>query len=520
SFPAFIIVAVIVAVGLFQLAGYATKKYNFTPNFASINRRRALMMVAGVAGVFIAVSIYFGIHGELGSYYKWTPFYAVPNALADIIAKKLPNIAGDSYVGGSREATSFMSQWNEVFRYYNAFVVPIGLGLLGLIMGLSCTVIQVIARLKNNSESSVETPLDSQPDRPMDKSTRSFVLLLGVWWVLDMLMAWVSPRSYVQYFLPLNGSGAMLGSYVIYRCLKNNAWFIALAAVWIVTHFLLIRLLPDFSLRDLAAVPGNWSLIVENYRANFYLRFIPLVLAVAGFFGLKHVKPTPVRPLVLTLLCGIMVLWFNTSNFSAYQAQASQVDSNQGWMQLAQQLKENSKPDDTLYVWGWFPGIYVHAERFTPARKPSYSDMHTDSPSVVYNKIRHLVQELEKSPPLYIIDSQKFHFPYYKHPNFELWPHWADAQKKGFHFYRYSGSAPGPFFKLSEWEQVRAFHFKAVESMTLALLKNAKVDPAVAAQLAERERLRHEVMAPLREFVMENYTPLSGGGGMVIFKRK
>ena len=43
-----------------------------------------------------------------------------------------------------------------------------------------------------------------------------FVLLLGVWWVLDMAFVWVSPRSYEQYYLPLTASAAMLGGYLVW----------------------------------------------------------------------------------------------------------------------------------------------------------------------------------------------------------------------------------------------------------------------------------------------------------------
>ena len=46
-----------------------------------------------------------------------------------------------------------------------------------------------------------------------------------------MVFVWVSPRSYVQYYLPLTASGAMLGAYLIalYRdklssAIKKGKW--------------------------------------------------------------------------------------------------------------------------------------------------------------------------------------------------------------------------------------------------------------------------------------------------------
>jgi len=34
-------------------------------------------------------------------------------------------------------------------------------------------------------------------------------------------------------------------------------------------------------------------------------------------------------------------------------------------------IQERSQPTDTIYVWGWVPGIYVQAERLSRRRRPS-----------------------------------------------------------------------------------------------------------------------------------------------------
>jgi len=195
--------------------------------------------------------------------------------------------------------------------------------------------------------------------------------------------------------------------------------------------------------------------------------------------------------------------------------------------QVARYIRQNSAPDDGLYVWGWIPGIYVQAQRFSPALKPSYSDMHSDRVRQVRFQILKLLEKLEANPPLYIVDTQKFHFPYYDHPIFDLWPRWADGKRGRFHF-RYHPSQPAQKTKLLSVKESKKFHdlyLRQVEDWTYMLLVNSNrkggaVESEKARQMAITERRRHEKMCPLRDFVMQNYNLVPLRTGIYVFRRK
>ncbi|MFB0552683.1 MAG: ArnT family glycosyltransferase, partial [Phycisphaerae bacterium] len=83
----------------------------------------------------------------------------------------------------------------RVFRWYRALILPIALAIGSIII----RIFRIISVRLNKSKSVIKTPYDR------------FVLLFAAWWFLDMAFVWISPRSYVQYYLPLNASAAMLG---------------------------------------------------------------------------------------------------------------------------------------------------------------------------------------------------------------------------------------------------------------------------------------------------------------------
>ncbi|GAI57673.1 unnamed protein product, partial [marine sediment metagenome] len=87
----------------------------------------------------------------------------------------------------------------RVFRWYRLLILPIALALGSII-------IRVIILISNRVSS-----IEHRASRSYDR----FVLLFAVWWFLDMVFVWISPRSYEQYYLPLNASAAMLGGYLI-----------------------------------------------------------------------------------------------------------------------------------------------------------------------------------------------------------------------------------------------------------------------------------------------------------------
>lgn len=184
------------------------------------------------------------------------------------------------------------------------------------------------------------------------------------------------------------------------------------------------------------------------------------------------------------------------------------------WEQIGDYIRKNSKPDDGLYVWGWIPGIYVQAQRFCPAKEAAESNMHTDPPRRLGGKIDALVEQLRNNPPLFIVDSQKMHYPYNTHPVFDLWPRTSGKEPK---FWPVRPDLTEKFNQQLN-QQVEKYVYGA---LTHPKRPAGPLDPEKARRLAQLERQRHEQMLPLRNFVMTNYKPVFGPkSGMFLFKLK
>jgi hypothetical protein len=224
-----------------------------------------------------------------------------------------------------------------------------------------------------------------------------------------------------------------------------------------------------------------------------------------------------------------MFFLYNTKNFGEFNKRVQRVSQSkaESWIQVGQYLRERSLPQDGIYVWGWLPGIYVKAQRFSSANRPSYSDMHSDEPGVVKWKINKTVRQLSADPPKYIVDPHKIHFPYYDHPIFDLWPRWQDEKKREF-FMRYHRMQPEVKTKLlgpGDMKKYGELNYRQVEKITYMRLthpnrKGGPIESKKARQMARSERQRHENMAPLRNFVMENYKPINLNTSVYIFQYK
>ena len=102
------------------------------------------------------------------------------------------------YITEHRKLIPFSQQWPIVLRYYGLLILPVALA----IGAIAARLVRMICSI-------------ASPDKIKPKTYDRFVLLLAIWWVLDMAFVWISPASYEQYYLPLNASAAMLGGYLI-----------------------------------------------------------------------------------------------------------------------------------------------------------------------------------------------------------------------------------------------------------------------------------------------------------------
>ncbi len=354
---------------------------------------------------------------------------AEPNAIAGtvqpppvkqgLLMKFMPAYVRDSWQILKPEQTKQAKL--RVFRWYRVLILPIALALGSIII----RIVSLISSKFNKSKSTIKTSYDR------------FVLLFAVWWLLDMTFVWISPRSYEQYYLPLNASAAMLGGYLIaiyHNKVKSNAYNPKWVAVGILGLLLMI------------------------------------IMSQHIFFGLK--KSPHTGAIYRDRATG------NPKKDKGYAQKMNEISLRKrqnykgSWEAVGEYIRNNSTPNDKIYVWGWVPGIYVAAQRLSPTPKAFEGTMHTLSPEVLSERIDEILNAFEKAPPKFIVDSRKDHFPWDR-PPLELWP----RTQKGF---------------LPANEQIAGQY----DEMYAKLLRE-KIEPD--------EALRYEAMKPFREFVMKNY---------------
>jgi len=274
-----------------------------------------------------------------------------------------------AYISKGRTMIPMSELGPRVFRYYKLLILPIVLALGSIV----CAVLRLItARLR------------SEPDTNAPVGSR-FVFLFMVWWILDMAFIWISPRSYEQYYLPLNASAAMLGAYAL-TCLFQ----------W----------LGGLSMRLRVGATG--LLIVALIGMSLHI--------FTGVYTSPHTKmiykdPVTGKPK-------------KRRGFAEKLGEISarkRTGYKRAWESVGLYIRQRTEPTDKMFVWGWYPGMYVQAQRMSAARHAYTSEMHVRDPNEFSEMIQGIVADFEKCGPKYIIDSQKLHFPWNRHV-LELWP--------------------------------------------------------------------------------------------------
>ena len=516
--------SVIIAIGIYLLAQPIFRNRKWRQFGTEI-----LFLLAGAVIGLLPLIIFYTWQGRLFIFFINIPFVgyliiAAKNLFSsgEQVTQSASRIigAGGEYMKAGKLVSVFRTQYDNVVSYYRSFVVPIGMSLLAILWRLR----QLLPWKKG---------ADTQPEATVgahEKQADGFVLLLGLWWLLDMAFVWVSPRSYVEYFLPLGGSGAILAAYAVYRCRKKSAGLILLLAGWLIIDLFLVWVIPTESFPYFACRAAK---AVGPYWGKFGLQCILLATAIVVWLLMRKKNLRPARAVIIAIICFSMFFSWNTANIKELSKRVrdlSQVRKQnflQEWEQVGRYIRQNSAPEDGLYVWGWIPGIYVQAQRFSPTLKASYSNMHSDRVRQVRSEILRLLEKLQANPPLYIVDTQKFHYPFYDHPNFDLWPRWVQGKKRKFHL-RYHPLQPAQktkFLSTEESAKFREEYLRQVEKRTYERLTNSNrkggaVETEKAGQMASTERERHEKMYPLREFVMQNYDLVPTRTRMYIFRHK
>ncbi len=365
--------------------------------------------------------------------------------LADFIVKHLPGyqppaggIATD-YVSASHAMMPYSELVPRIMRYYLVLVLPIALALAAL--GI---------RVTRWGLSYVKTAGIAT------KGYERFVLALGIWWMLDMAFIWVSAHSYEQYYLPLTASAAMLGGYV--------------AALY------------HERLRT-AAVKVKWYTLGTLGLILMFLLAWPVFfgLRTSPYSGTRYPEPTPRN--------GYQQKW------AEIRERRSNDKMRGPWEYLSSYIKDHSDSNDTIYVWGWYPGIYVLAERVSATPIASEGSMHTLTPQELGQRVNDIVATFQKRPPKFIVDSYKMHFPFNR-PPLELWP----QVPKG-----------STFADKNNFLKVDPATVKQYEQLYGQMLQE-KVD-------ADEAR-RFESMKPFRDYLMQHYRLVGVFGTHALFQRQ
>ncbi|MHC5076950.1 MAG: ArnT family glycosyltransferase [Planctomycetota bacterium] len=357
------------------------------------------------------------------------------------IQKLLPR-----YVTGSWKALKTEQRKEvvrRVFRYYKLLLLPIALALASIIACLIRFIMSLTGKLSI----------------PNKKVYDRFVLLFAVWWLFDMSFVWVSPRSYEQYYLPLNASAAMLGGYII-----------ALYWDWTVNR---VNKMPCIAV----GAVGLLLMIILSWHIFFGIETSPHSNTSYGRKKRGYIQRLS------------EAYTQNTKDLLGY------------WQIAGRYIRMNSQPEERIYVWGWYPGIYVEAQRLGAALNPGIATMHTMTPEELSRKVTGILKDFEKKPPRFIVDTHKPHFPWDR-PPLELWPTqfpWRDKKIKKL-------IMDNRGFLKNEAEAIQIYN------------KNFYV--FLRDRVSEDEAERYNSMQPLREYVMNNYRIERSFGKHILFKRK
>jgi hypothetical protein len=169
------------------------------------------------------------------------------------------------------------------------------------------------------------------------------------------------------------------------------------------------------------------------------------------------------------------------------------------WQYVGEYIREHSQPDDKMYVWGWYPGMYVEAQRFSPT--PQCCVLARTSPETMEKMVEGILSYLKAEPPKFIVDSRKRHLPMDR-PPLELWP-----------------IVPNDFLAGRRGHFLQPQEKQAFDRKWKALLRE---------QFDEEEVRLYEAVEPLRDFVMSHYRVVNTRserlmrmfGQHVVFERK
>lgn len=353
--------------------------------------------------------------------------------------------AGASYASSSWANISFDEVLQRYLRYCGKLILPLGMALLAVVVCL--------ARWIGNATRPAER-------RAASMGADRFVLLLGTWWLCDAALALVSPRLYEQYFLPMTGSAAVLAGYLpgLWRQMREGG---ADRRIW-----------------NAAAVGGVCLMMVLAYPIVFGVESSP-----HSGVAYRDARGIPAR----------------ARGYVQKLEEVSEAGKNKGpWQVIGEGIRQRTSPGDTIYVWGWYPGIYVTAQRQSASPRAGVASMHTISPKALEDLAKEMVASFTRNKPKFIVDTRKGEFPW-KAPPLELWPI-VPLGQPDINGRTRMGPLPDEPKAVEEWE--------------------ASYQRLLAEQVGPEDAERFASMKVLRDYIRQNYVPAQIVGPHVVLERK
>jgi hypothetical protein len=163
------------------------------------------------------------------------------------------------------------------------------------------------------------------------------------------------------------------------------------------------------------------SLVGGRMYGHYFVLFVP-ALCVLGGVGVDEERWLP-------RILAVPAIGFFVFAILLEGATGHFWSRSPDYFQASHYVKERTAPNERIFVWGWFPGLYVEADR-CPSTRFVYTHLLSGSTSHearghnVPEAWEMLMSDLEKNPPPFILDTSLRGYSFEEFPpeNYpELW---------------------------------------------------------------------------------------------------
>jgi 4-amino-4-deoxy-L-arabinose transferase-like glycosyltransferase len=170
----------------------------------------------------------------------------------------------------------------------------------------------------------------------------------------------------------------------------------------------------------LAAMTGA-ALIGGRMYGHYFLLTVPPLSVLAGVGGAEWLMTASTgERRRLAAIVAAMAFGFLIAAWLFRAATDSWIKLSPDYRRASAYVRARTRPDDRLFVWGWFPALYVDADR-CPASRFVYTHLLSGARSASGATTRShlvpeawpmLIEDLERSPPAYILDTSPGRYDY------------------------------------------------------------------------------------------------------------